>query len=208
MIIPILGNIIPNMGKSFQLHGLGTALFPRVRLRVLGLLFGEPERSFSISEVIRMTASGNGAVARELERLHSANLITVKGRLYQVNRASPIFEELRMLLLKTIGLVEPLRLALKPLESKINFAFIFGSVAKGSDTASSDVDLMVVSDSVAYADIFKAVQKAEKQLHRAVNPKLMTLAEWKKRRQEKGSFVSKIADQPRLFVLGSEDGSE
>jgi predicted nucleotidyltransferase len=203
-----MGNNIPNMGKRPAAQGLGTALFPRVRLRVLSVLFGEPERAFSISEIIRMAASGNGAVARELDRLRAANLITVRGKLYQVNRHSPIFNELRMMLLKTIGLVEPLRSALKPLESKIDFAFIFGSVAKGLDTATSDIDLMIVSDDVAYGEVFKAVQKAEKQLRRTVSPQMLTAEEWRQKRKEKGSFVSKIADQPRLFVFGSDDDRE
>lgn len=196
------------MGKRPAIQGLGNTLFPRVRLRVLSVLFGEPERAFSISEIIRMAASGNGAVERELDRLRTANLITVKGKLYQVNRDSPIFEELRMMLLKTVGLVEPLRSALRPLESKIDFAFIFGSVAKGRDTATSDIDLMIVSDDIAYGDVFKAVQKAEKQLRRAVNPQMLTVEEWRRKRGEKGSFVSKIAEQPRLFVFGSDDGRE
>lgn len=203
-----MGNNIPNMGKRSAAQGLGTALFPRVRLRVLSVLFGEPERAFSISEIIRMAASGNGAVARELDRLRAANLITVRGKLYQVNRHSPIFNELRMMLLKTIGLVEPLRSALKPLESKIDFAFIFGSVAKGLDTATSDIDLMIVSDDVAYGEVFKAVQKAEKLLRRTVSPQMLTAEEWRQKRKEKGSFVSKIADQPRLFVFGSDDDRE
>jgi predicted nucleotidyltransferase len=204
-----MGNIIPKMGNEPAIsEGLGAALFPRVRLRVLAVLFGDPERKFSISEIIRLARSGNGAVARELERLLAAALITVADKRYQANRESPIFAELRGIVVKTAGLVEPLRQALKPLESKIDLAFVYGSVAKGRDTAGSDIDLMIVSDGLAYGDVFKAAQKAEKNLHRVVNPTLLTASEWNRKRKDKGSFISKIAQQPRVFVFGSDHGSE
>ena len=204
-----MGNIIPKMGRKRKApEGLGAALFPRVRLRVLGVLFGEPERSFLISEVIRLAQSGNGAVARELERLRDAALITVSDKRYQANRASPIFAELRGIVTKTVGLIEPLRSSLKPLERKIDLAFVYGSVAKGDDTAASDVDLLIVSDELAYGEVFKAAQDAERHLRRTINPTLLTVAEWRRKRTDKGSFASKIAAQPRLFVFGSDDGHE
>lgn len=189
-------------------EGLGLALFPRVRLRVLGVLFGQPDRRFLVSEVIRLAQSGNGAVVRELDRLRAAALITVDGKTYQANRASPIFEELRGIVMKTVGLVEPIRSALKPFEPRIGFSFVYGSVAKGQDSAASDVDLLIVSDKLSYGDLFKALQKAEKSLHRSVNPTLLTTAEWNRKRADKGSFVNKVAQQPRLAVFGMEHGVE
>jgi predicted nucleotidyltransferase len=196
------------MGRKKTSEGLGAALFPRVRLRVLGVLFGEPERAFSISEIIRLAASGNGAVARELERLQAAALITVDAKQYRANPASPIFGELRGIVLKTVGIVEPLREAMKPLCMKIDIAFVYGSVAKGQDTANSDIDVMIVSDDLSYADVFKAAQRAEKNLRRTVNPTLLTAAEWRRKRVEKGSFVRKVAEQPKLMIFGPDNGRE
>lgn len=188
---------------------LADALFSRVQLRVLALLFGQPDRAFHASEIIRLAASGSGAVQRELKRLSEARLIDItqsaNRKLYQANRASPLFNELHGLVFKTVGLVEPLRAALQPLAKRIDFAFVYGSVAKGSDTSGSDIDLMVIADDLAYGDIFNALQKAETTLQRPVNPNLMTTREWRRKSADEGSFAGKIARQPRLFVIGEAD---
>ena len=84
-------------------------------------------------------------------------------------------------------------------------AFVYGSVAKGKDTAKSDIDLMLIGDEIAYADIYAALQKAEKTLERPINPNLMGPAEWKKKVSDKNSFVGKILQQPKLFIFGTED---
>jgi predicted nucleotidyltransferase len=190
--------------------GLAGALFSRVQLRVLSLLFGQPDRQFHASEIIRLAGSGSGAVQRELEKLTASGILSVKvagnRKVYQANRQSPIFGELQGIIAKTAGLIEPLRQALKPFEKAIEAAFVYGSVAKGKDTAKSDIDLMIVGSGLSYSEIFAALQKAEKTLLRPVNPNLLDGGEWKRKRTEKGSFVSKIAGQPKLFVYGSEDG--
>src|SRR5204863_9369387 len=125
-------------------------------------------------------------------------------KLHQANRQSPIFPELHGLLIKTVGLVEPLRLALKPYRSSIDVAFVYGSVAKGQDTAKSDVDLMIIGDRLGYRDVYSALEKAEKILLRPVNPNLMTPSDWKRKLQSKNAFVSKILQQPKLFVFGTD----
>lgn len=198
------------MGRKPQSRtSLAEALFSRVQLRVLTLLFGQPDRSFHASEIIRLAASGSGAVQRELERLSSAGLIevTVSGnrKFYQANRNSPLFEELHGLVIKTSGLVEPLKAALQPLAKQIQAAFVYGSVAKGSDTASSDIDLMIIADDLGYGDIYKALQKAEDKLRRPVNPNLMTTQEWRRKSADDSAFAGKIARQPRLFIIGEAD---
>jgi predicted nucleotidyltransferase len=188
---------------------LAEALFSRVQLRVLTLLFGQPDRSFHASEIIRLAASGSGAVQRELKRLSESGLIDVTAsanrKLYRANRASPLFEELHGLIVKTSGLVEPLRAALQPLAKHIEAAFVYGSIAKGSDKAGSDIDLMIIADDLAYGDIYKALQKAEDQLHRPVNPNLMTMREWRRKSADETAFAGKIARQPRLFIIGEAD---
>jgi predicted nucleotidyltransferase len=181
-----------------------------VQLRVLALLIGQPDRQFHASEIIRLAGSGSGAVQRELEKLASAGILSVatvgNRKVYRANRGSPIFGELRGIITKTAGLVEPLRQALKPFEKAIVSAFVYGSVAKKTDTAKSDIDLMIVGAGLSYSEIFAVLQKAEKTLQRPVNPNLLDAGEWKRKYREKGSFVRKIAAQPKLFVFGSEDG--
>jgi predicted nucleotidyltransferase len=189
--------------------GLASALFAHVQLRVLELLLGQPFRGYQLTEVINLVGSGRGAVQRELKKLTSSGILTVSiagGRkIYQANRQSPIFQELHDLILKTSGLLEPLRKALRSFTPKISVAFVYGSIATGGDTAKSDIDLMIIGHDVAYGDIYAALQKAEKSLARPVNPNLMSPSEWKQRILDRNPFVTKIAKQPKQFVIGTED---
>jgi predicted nucleotidyltransferase len=116
-----------------------------------------------------------------------------------------VFEELRGLVLKTVGLAEPLRQALGPWASDISAAFVYGSVAKGTDSTKSDIDLMVISDSLGYPDLFESLQAAEAVLARKVNPTVMTAGQWRARRRRSNSFAARVAAQPRVFVIGSDD---
>lgn len=189
--------------------GIASALFTPVQGRVLALLFGQPDRRFRTGELIHLAGSGTGAVHRQLQRLAEAGLVTVtqegNQKLYQARRESPVFAEIHGLVVKTVGLVEPLRAALSPLADRIRAAFVFGSVAQGVDRADSDIDLLVLSSSLAYADLYGALQEAERVLAREVNPTLLRPAEWRRGRTEKGSFVARVAAGPKLFVLGDED---
>jgi predicted nucleotidyltransferase len=188
---------------------LADALFTPVQQRVLGLLLGQPDRRFQSGEVIRLANSGTGAVHRQLGRLADAGLVTVtragNQKLYQASRTSPVFAELHGLVVKTVGIVEPLRRALKPRARQIRAAFVYGSIAKSSDKATSDIDLMVISDALQYPDLFEALQKAEAVLARRISPNVMTTADWRAKRARKDSFAARIAAQPKLFVIGSDD---
>ena len=124
---------------------------------------------------------------------------------YQANPASPIFAELHAIAKKTVGLAQPLREALAPLAKRITAAFVFGSVAKRSDTAASDIDVLVLSDSVDYADLFAALQSAEALLARRINPTVYSPAAWRKKRKEGNAFVVKVARQPKVFLVGTEE---
>lgn len=204
---------MPNMGTKSKVPlpqiGLADALFSATQQRVLGFLFGQPERSFFATELIGLVGAGSGAVQRELARLEQSKLVTVSRvgnqKHYQANPQSPIFTELRDITLKTVGLVEPLREALGPLASRIEAAFVFGSVAKRSDTAASDIDVLVLSDSLDYADVFAALQPAEARLARRINPTVYTPTDWRKKRKDGNSFVVKVSAQPKLFVIGTEE---
>jgi len=180
-----------------------------VQQRVLGLLFGQPERRFQSAELIRMARGGVGAAHRQLARLEEAGLVEVtrsgNQKLYQARRDSPIFAELHGLIAKTVGLVEPLREALGASSGEIRAAFVYGSVVKGTDKAGSDIDLMVISDELRYADLFETLQAVESLLGRPVNPTVMTLAGWRAKRSRKDTFAARVAAQPKLFVIGSDD---
>lgn len=210
MNIPNLGRNIPNVGSQ-EVHktGLADALFTRGQQRVLGILFSEPDRGFPVTEIIALAGVGTGAVHRELARLVRSGLVIVtpvgRQRRYQANRASPVFSELHGLVQKTVGLAEPLRRALGPLSDQIRVAFVYGSVAKGTDTAGSDIDLMIIADDLSYAEAFAGLQEAETVIGRPVSPNILTLLEWRERRAQQSHFVGKVATQPKLFVIGSED---
>ncbi|HXG78633.1 MAG TPA: nucleotidyltransferase domain-containing protein [Methyloceanibacter sp.] len=146
---------------------------------------------------------------RELEKLSKAGILTAtrsgNRKVYQANRASPIFKEVRGLILKTIGLVDPLRRALQPHSAKIKVAFVYGSVASGTDIAASDIDLMIIGEGLSYSEIYASLATAEKVLHRAVNPNLMSAQEWKRKLGDKAPFLRKILQKPKLFICGTED---
>lgn len=214
-MVPDLGTIIPAMGTPSTRSpppaptALADALFTPVQQRVLGLLFGQPERRFQSAELIRLAGAGTGAVHRLLTRLASTGLLRVevvgKQKFYQANERAPVFAELVGLVRKTVGLAGPLQAALAPLAGRISAAFVYGSVAKGTDHAASDIDLMVIADDLDYATLTAALAAAEERLARPVNPNLMTRAEWRRRRGEADGFAARIAAQPKVFVIGAED---
>src|SRR5688572_6538466 len=156
LTIPNMGSIIPNMGMSRGTRktrasattSVGDALFSKVQQRVLGVLFGNSGRSFYANEIIALAHSGTGAVQRELGKLETAGLVTVtrvgNQRHYQANSAAAVFKPLRELVLKTSGVADILRAALAPRATAIHAAFVYGSVSKGEDHATSDIDVMIV----------------------------------------------------------------
>jgi predicted nucleotidyltransferase len=210
MIVPVMGTKVSKpITPAFPVAtGLAEVLFTPVQQRLLGLLFGQPERRYQSAELIRLVGSGTGAAHRLLTRLAATGLVTTdkvgNQKYYRANADSPVFAELSGLVRKTVGLVAPLQAALAPLSRKIAAAFVYGSIAKGTDTAASDVDLMVIADKLEYGDVFAALKEAEAALARPVNPNLMTRAEWRRKRAEPDSFAARIAAQPRLLVLGSD----
>jgi len=209
---PIQGIIKPIMGISSNnkaSSSLADALFPKGRQRVLAVLFGNPGRSFYANEVIALAQSGTGAVQRELAALSEAGLLMVtkqgNQKHYQANADAPVFAELRGLVLKTMGLADVLKVAMAPLAPQIDLAFIYGSVAKQQDTAHSDIDVMIVSANLGYADVFGALEGAATTLGRKVNPTLYTPAELTKRISLDNAFVTRVLQQPKIWLIGNEE---
>jgi predicted nucleotidyltransferase len=213
--IPIMGISIPSMGmnqtaaRGRPRSSLADALFSTTQQRVLGLIFGQPDRSFYATELIAMIGAGSGAVQRELARLEQSGLVHVHRvgtqKHYQANPGSPLFQELCGIAMKTVGLVEPLRHALAPLSDRIDAAFVFGSVAKRQDSATSDIDLMIVSDTLAYADVFAALEYVSARLGRTVNPTVYSRKDLRRRLRQGSAFATRVASQPKLWLIGSED---
>lgn len=189
-------------------QGLADALFTKTQQRVLAVLFGNPGRSFYANEVIARARSGTGAVQRELARLEATGLVTAvrvgKQKHYQANPASPIFQELRALVLKTSGLADVLREALAPISDRLRAAFVYGSIAKGEDTAASDIDLMVVGTGLTYADLFSALEEASASIGRKIAPTIYSPKELAKRVKQDNAFVTRVLQQPKLWVIGDE----
>jgi predicted nucleotidyltransferase len=187
---------------------VANALFSKVQQRVLALIFGRPERSFYTSEIVRNVRSGTGAVERELSRLQRSGLVSIERignqKHYRANHRSPVFAELQSLVVKTVALTEPLRKSLEPYSDKIKTAFVFGSVAKGADTAHSDIDIMVIGSNLSYTDLYAALQNAENELRRKVSPIFLSPEEWRRKAARKGSFISKMSALPKIFIFGSE----
>ncbi|MEA2339907.1 MAG: hypothetical protein QOE82_3914 [Thermoanaerobaculia bacterium] len=207
--------LVPKMGTQSRKEpasAIASALFTPVQQRVLGMLFGQPERRFQSAELIRLAGSGTGAVHRQLQRLVEAGLVTVSRdgnqKYYNAQKDSSVYPELHGLIVKTVGIVEPLRAALAAVADRIHLAFVFGSVAKGSEHGGSDLDLLVVTDALAYAEVYAALESAERTLGRTINPTVFTSGEWKRKLARKDSFVARITAQRRLFVIGTDDAIE
>lgn len=216
-----MGIIVPNMGAKgpkkkiseaaarYASASLSDALFTTTQQRVLSRLFGEPGRSYSVSELIQATGSGSGAVQRELARLTGSGLLTVEQignqKRYRSDPAAPIHDEIAAIVRKTFGLAGPLREALSPLADRIRAAFIYGSVAKGSDTASSDIDLMIIAEDLNSADVMAALHPLMEQLGREIRPTLYTPIALRKRIDEGSSFLTRVLDQPRIWLIGADD---
>lgn len=192
-----------------DVFSIATVLFTRTQRGVLALLFGMPDRSYYTNEIVRSAGLGVGTVQRELEALAACGLVSVERvgnqKHYQANPGSPIFAELRGIVQKTFGVVDVLREVLAPAVYQDDVAFVYGSVAKGTDRADSDIDLMVISDRVSYSQIMEIALIARQKLRRAVNPTLYKGGEFRRRLTEGNAFLRRVMEQQRLDVIGSSD---
>jgi predicted nucleotidyltransferase len=190
---------------------IGDALFTKTQQRVLGLLYGRPKQSFYLNEIVRLAAIGKGSVNRELESLCAAGLLTVSRQgnqnHYQANPSNPIFHELKAIIQKTFGVADILKAALVSVSPKIEQAFVYGSVAKGSEHAGSDIDLMLVTDDVSYGEVLELLSDAEQQLGRTINITLYSRAEFSERQSGGQAFITRVLAQPKLWLVGSDKDS-
>jgi len=184
-------------------------LFPALyRRQVLALLLLHPERKLHVREISRLTGTTAGTMNKELVRLHEAGLLDrerVGNQVrYSANRSHQIYPELSGILRKTVGVADVLIEALAPLADSIDLSFIYGSVAKGTETAGSDVDLLVVG-SADFGPVVDLLHGIEKKLGREVNPKVFSRREWKAKVEARDAFVAEILKAPKIMLIGEVD---
>ncbi|MDH5634085.1 MAG: transcriptional regulator [Gammaproteobacteria bacterium] len=185
---------------------IGDALFTKTQQRVLSLLYGKPDKSFYTNEIVRWADMGRGTIKRELDRLVSAHLLVMSREgnqlHYQANSDSPIYAELQSIVRKTFGVADVIRDALIPFLGQIELAFVYGSIAKQTDQKSSDIDLMLVGEDLAYGDVMESLAPAEHSLQRPVNPTIYSRTEFESKLNEGRSFLVRVLEQPKLMIKG------
>jgi predicted nucleotidyltransferase len=188
---------------------IGDALFGSTRQAVLQLLLRQPSQRFYLRQIIRALKLGSGAVQRELQRLAACGILArkVEGSqtYFQADSKCPVFEELRGLVRKTFGVAEVLRDAIAGFAADIRLAFIYGSVAGGTETAGSDVDLMLVGDRLSLDQVMDAIAVAQKELAREVNPTVYRTAEFRSKLAQGHHFLARVISGPKMFVIGDEN---
>ena len=206
----------PALAASRQNSGVGVsaladALFTSTQRRVVALLFGQPDRDFFVTEIITLVGAGRGAVQRELARLARSGLAVVSQagnrKYYRANRDSPLFDEICSIVRKTVSVEVSIRGALEPLADRLALALLFGSVVRQTDTAASDIDLLLVSDELTLEMIYTALAPVEKLLGRRVNPTVYTPDEFRRRRATKTGFLARVLQSPHTVLMGNLDGA-
>ena len=196
------------MGTLQTEQSASSALFGRTRSALLALLYGHADQSFYVRQLVRTIGAGHGALQRELENLRDIGLIVRRAQgnqvLYQANSANPIFPEIKSLIAKTVGIRDTIHSALAPLGSKIQIAFVYGSVARQQEQAGSDVDLMVLG-SVSFKDVVTALSPAQKILGREINPTVFPVPEFRAKLASGNHFLRSVMKEKKLFVIGTKD---
>lgn len=200
-----------NTLKSSPRTSLVDALFSGTRQKVLGLFFTQPEHAFTLKDVIDQVGAGSGGVQREVTRLVDSGLVTLtverRRKTYKANPEAPIYPELVSLIAKTLGPVPQIGDALRALDDEIDLALIYGSVAKKTDHADSDIDVMLVSDSLTLDDVLAVLEPVESRLSRPINPTLYKKAEFEKRRANNNPFLGKVLKGQYILLKGVIDES-
>ncbi|MCP4076495.1 MAG: transcriptional regulator [Gammaproteobacteria bacterium] len=188
---------------------IADALFTKSQQRVLSILFSKPDAHFYTNEIVRQAGMGRGTITRELEKLASSGLVTVtkagNQRHYQANQESPVYKELSGIVRKTFGIADVLKQALQPVIEKLELAFVYGSIAKGTETFDSDIDLMLIGGGLNYNEVIELLMPAEESLQREITPTLFTQKEYQNRLEDGQSFLQRVMDQPKIMIKGEID---
>jgi predicted nucleotidyltransferase len=191
---------------------LSELLFPaQYRRKALALLLLWPDRGLHVREISRITRSSPGTMAKELDQLQRVGLLQ-KHRIgnqvrFSANQDHPVYPELSALLRKTVGLADVLATALAPLEDQIDIAFVFGSMARATEHAASDVDVAIIG-AINFGAALNALYPAQETLQREINPKVFSADEWREKRRASSTFLQELVDKPKIFVIGTQDDLE
>lgn len=198
-----------HLGDTMNL--LSDALFTTTQQRVLGLLYGQVDRSFYTNEILRLTGMGVATIKRELDRMTIAGLLTLRKQgnqiHYQANPECPVFQELQSIVRKTFGLADILKQALNPIADRIRLSFVFGSVASGKESATSDIDILLVGE-ISFSEAVAALYPTQAILMREINPKVYRPKEWQALLKEKNAFIKELMEKPRLELIGQGNEPE
>jgi DNA-binding transcriptional ArsR family regulator len=186
---------------------LSLLITSKARRALLVRFLTRPDERFYASQLIRDLGLSSSLAQKELGRLTAAGLLTSERegntRFYRLNRAYPLYPELRSIVYKTEGLGDLFRERLGDVEG-IRAAFVYGSAASGDDAAGSDIDVLVIGD-VDPAALDHALAKAEDLLCREVNATAFGVEEWRERLARGQSFATGVANGPRIMLIGSDD---
>lgn len=188
---------------------LGDALFSTTQQKVLRLLYGRPDESFYVNQILRITGMGVHTIKRELDRMKAVGILTMtkigNQHHYRANSECVIFSELSGIVRKTFGIADIIKAALKQCDDRIDLAFIYGSIAKAEEVASSDIDLMVIGRELAYAELMEMLFDAEQSLGRTINPTIYDADELESKRKQKNAFIVRVMEQPKIWIKGVEN---
>jgi predicted nucleotidyltransferase len=188
---------------------IGNVLFTKTQQKVLGLLYGQPFRSFYLNEIVRLSDMGRGTIKRELERMTACGIVLQKRignqNHFQANDSCPVFPELLGIVRKTFGIADVLKTALTPILNDIVLAFIYGSIARYEESSESDIDLLVISDKLAYSEVMEKLIEVESSLGRPVNPTIYNQDQIKQKLKQDNAFVTRIIEQPKIWIKEDQD---
>jgi len=177
------------------------------RRQLLAVLLLRPDEQFHVRQLERLTGVSAGSLHRELRAMAIAGLLIRKRRgnqvLYQADQSCSIFAELASILRKSVGLGYLLRDALSPIADRIKSAFVFGSMAAGTQHSDSDLDICVLGD-VEYVDVVKALGVVQETLQREINPVVMSATKYIDQLVVHDRFVERLVGEPKIFVIGGE----
>jgi len=206
-LLPTMGILLPMTGSKADMIGTTPSLFGKTRQTLLALLYSRADEEHLQESLIQLAGLGRGAVQRELEFLARAGIVrrTVRGRqvYFQANPDSPIYAELRGLVVKTAGVADALRAALASLAGRIRVAFVYGSIAKGTEGRASDVDLMVIGEA-SFAEVSDVLGKAQKTIGREVNPSVYAPADLRAKLAARQHFLRTVLKGEKIFLIGDE----
>lgn len=185
-----------------------TLIGSRLRAKVLGWLFTHPDERFFVRQLTILIKEDSTNVSRELTRLEKTGILVStkegKQKYYQVNRRSPVFNELHGLILKTVGMGDIIRKAMESRIHDIRLSFVFGSVADKTENRLSDIDLLIVGN-ITFGEMVDLLSPAEKALDRELNPVVYSLTEFNRRLLENHYFISNILSGDKIFIVGDEN---